>query len=167
LTGNPFVGDPRPEHDKAWNTLIQNIHIRITSEEHALLLVPNNRSTLQLADGTSYMIGLGVYHELHCLKWIRHWIHREVYWPDLTGAALEERKWHIEHCLELLRVNTMCNPHLGPSTFYWRNTDPPQLGTHQHDVVQRKCVKWDIFDDWNSQRRVDATDKRVLRPPEK
>jgi hypothetical protein len=75
--------------------MLIDIHIRITPEEHDLLLVPRNRSTLQLSDGTGYLIGLGVYHELHCLKWIRHWIHRDVYWPDLTGAALEERKWHI------------------------------------------------------------------------
>jgi hypothetical protein len=69
-----------------------------------------------------------------------------------------------EHCFELLRVNTMCSANLAPSTFYWRDTDPPQLGTHQHDVNQRKCVKWDVLDEWGSKRRVDVTDQHVLRP---
>jgi hypothetical protein len=36
-----------------------------------------------------------VYHELHCLKWIRKWIHREHYGSDLEGKALHERRWHI------------------------------------------------------------------------
>lgn len=95
FSGNPFVGDPRPEHDEAWNGLMQNIHLRITADEYEKIKPQIDRETAQLSNGQGYIVGFGVYHELHCLKWIRHWIHRDVYWPELEGEALEERKWHI------------------------------------------------------------------------
>ncbi|KAF2123207.1 hypothetical protein BDV96DRAFT_510950 [Lophiotrema nucula] len=166
FSGNPFVGDPRPEHDEAWNGLMQNIHLRITPDEYEKVKPQIDRETAQLANGQGYIVGLGVYHELHCLKWIRHWIHRDIYWPELEGEALEERKWHIEHCLELFRLNTMCDASLAISTYDWLSVDPPQLTPHQHGMYQRKCVDWDRLDAWSTGRRVDILEPGILQPPE-
>ncbi|KAH7092267.1 hypothetical protein FB567DRAFT_516877 [Paraphoma chrysanthemicola] len=153
--GNPFIGEPRPELDNAWDELLQNIQISVTPTEFANLQPQLNRSTLRLPDG-SYMIRLRVYHELHCLKWIRKWMHREHYWPDLSGYALHERRWHIEHCLEDLRRSVMCQPSLAPSTFEFLDRKTSDAITADGTHVA-KCANWDALDEWAAKRSIDLT----------
>ncbi|MGI4815898.1 MAG: oxidase ustYa family protein, partial [Janthinobacterium lividum] len=112
--GNPFAGDPHPEHDKAWSDILENIHIRVNEDELREL----NRTSLALKDG-GFLLQLGAYHELHCVKWIRKWIHRDHYWPALSGGMLLERKVHIDHCLEMFRFNAMCRGSQAVTTFEW------------------------------------------------
>ena len=78
LYDNPFVGDPRPELDKAWHDLLESTLLASFSIWRDLrssdsyfhvseqTLQRLNRTTIALNDGT-YIGGLGVYHELHCL----------------------------------------------------------------------------------------------------
>ncbi|KAF2190339.1 hypothetical protein K469DRAFT_561455 [Zopfia rhizophila CBS 207.26] len=164
--GNPFVGDPRPELDNAWDNLLQNIQIRVDLNEFALLQPQLNRSSLQLPDG-SYIIRLRVYHELHCLKWIRKWIHREHYWPNLSGYELHEKRWHIEHCLESFRLHAMCKPSLAPSTFNFVNRTVSDAVTADGKHVA-KCANWNVLQEWADKRRVDLNnvDRSSLKDDE-
>jgi hypothetical protein len=152
--GNPFVGDPRAELDDAWDTLLRSmsstrlitgfakvldIQIRVDPGEFSQLQPQLNRTSLRLPNG-SFIIRFEVYHQLHCLKWIRKWIHRDHYWPNISGYELHERRWHIgmpcltfskhlkililmvdiiEHCLEGFRLGATCDPSLAPSTFHF------------------------------------------------
>ncbi|PHH93029.1 hypothetical protein CDD83_2139 [Cordyceps sp. RAO-2017] len=61
---NPFKGLPRPEMDEAWNKLLGPTAIRVSKED----LEKINRTSVALEDGSGYMGGLDVYHQLHCLK---------------------------------------------------------------------------------------------------
>lgn len=60
---NPFKGPPRPELDEAWNKLLGPSAMRVDKET----LDKINRSSVALLDGSGYLIGLDVYHQLHCL----------------------------------------------------------------------------------------------------
>ena len=68
-------------------------YIRVSTPEYTRLGL--NRSMLELADDSSDMLSLGVYHSLHCLKQVHKWIHRDFYPEKLFGAKLEVRRWYI------------------------------------------------------------------------
>lgn len=80
------------------------MQVSVDEEEFARLRPQLNQSTLKLPDG-SYIIRLAVYHELHCIKWIRKWMFRDHYWPHLSREALLERRWHIGMRLTVQRSN--------------------------------------------------------------
>jgi len=146
---NPFAGDPRPEHDRAWSDILQNSHVRFSEKE----MIRMNRTSIALKDGSGYVAQLSAYHELHCVKWIRKWIHREHYWPALKGALLLERKTHIDHCLEHMRLNAMCHGSRAVTTFEWYGSQPKPVAEEQYE-----CVNWDKFNQWNADRRVEMYD---------
>ncbi|KAK3322706.1 hypothetical protein B0H66DRAFT_532033 [Apodospora peruviana] len=155
---NPFVGDPRPEHDEAWRNLLWNMNVRFTEDEMQKM----NLTSLKLKDGSGYVGSFMAYHDIHCVHWIRKWMHREHYWPYLEGDALRERKVHIEHCLDRLRLNAMCHAERAVSTYEWMGAFPRPTVEQQH-----KCVNWEKFDAWNAERRVDLFDADAFegRPP--
>ena len=120
-----------------------------------------NQSSLELKSG-GYVAQLGVFHQLHCVKWFRQWMRREHYWPELHGVMLEERKRHIDHCLEMFRFHAMCHPDLSVGTYKWIGSYPTPGLEHRG-----RCVNWDAFMDWHDQRTVSLTDLDELadRPP--
>ena len=71
---------------------------------------------------------------------------------------LGERKTHIEHCLELMRLNAMCRGSTDISTFTWVGSHPRPVST-----TQRKCVNWEAFDAWNRDRRIDMSDLNIFK----
>ena len=114
LHNNPFTGPPRPELDAAWHELFESAS---SSPPHLsrTLLMPNlltthldirirvpssdlsfyNLTSIPLADGSGYAAELGVHHELHCLKKIRHYVHRDYYLVNETEKEMVEWEAHI------------------------------------------------------------------------
>lgn len=80
---SPFMGNPRPELDDAWHRLLRNTNIRVSGET----LRKVNATSIAFADGDGYYAQLGMYHELHCLKRIRHFIHKDYYNPNQSEDA--------------------------------------------------------------------------------
>jgi hypothetical protein len=59
-----FMGEPRLEMDQAWHELLAGTMIRFSAEE---MHMANNATSARHVDGTGYIGGLGVSHNLHCL----------------------------------------------------------------------------------------------------
>ncbi|CAG8972144.1 hypothetical protein HYALB_00009692 [Hymenoscyphus albidus] len=116
VDGNPFAGPPRQELDDAWHKLLKNIHIRVSKQE----LDDMGGQSLELSDGTGYLSSLEVYHDLHCLKRIRHFMYRDHYLPNMTEKELAFQTFHTEHCLEHFRELVMCRGDIALTTFYYR-----------------------------------------------
>ena len=53
-----------------------------------------NTTSVPFADGSGYAAELGVMHELHCLKKIRHWIWKD-YYLDPTTEDMVEYRAHV------------------------------------------------------------------------
>ena len=68
-----------------------DIRIRVSASDLAFY----NLTSLPLRDGSGYAAELGVHHELHCLKKIRHYIHRDYYLVNETEAEIVEWAAHI------------------------------------------------------------------------
>ncbi|KAI0180075.1 hypothetical protein GGR52DRAFT_226074 [Hypoxylon sp. FL1284] len=100
-----------------------------------------------------YLAGLGVYHELHCLRQLRLDLYRDWYYPNITS---KQDKWlhvHLDRCIEALRGAVMCRGNTGLYSFEWElapKKKRPMLKSNSRSV----CVKWNSFDRWDRTRMV-------------
>ncbi|OTA62303.1 hypothetical protein K449DRAFT_433959 [Hypoxylon sp. EC38] len=77
---NVYTGEPREELDEAWRELIKPMAIKISAQELAQL----GESSIAFKDGSGVLAQLGVYHELHCIKKLKHWIYLSHYYGNPT-----------------------------------------------------------------------------------
>ncbi|KAF2163208.1 hypothetical protein M409DRAFT_57512 [Zasmidium cellare ATCC 36951] len=162
---NPFTGDPRPELDKAWHGLLENDIIQVSFEDLESL----NLRSIELADGSAEIASLSVYHALHCLKKVRHWIYKDYYYPDRDGNKEALERGHANHCIEYIRESLMCHPDLSPVTFSWINGtygNGPLLPTNK-DVAMHECANWEKLDSWAGDHVFDLFRLDRLRYPDK
>lgn len=98
---NPYCGQPTEKRDHAWHELLAGMNIRVSGEE----LSTNSKTSLPIVDGKGgYYVTLGkfalgwvdepatdaevdVYHQLHCLKYLRQINYREYY--DVKHVKLD------------------------------------------------------------------------------
>ncbi|KAH6671337.1 hypothetical protein B0J14DRAFT_93493 [Halenospora varia] len=74
-----------------------------------------------------YIVGLDVFHQLHCLNMIRKSLYPAYYngYPQhvetTQNITLEETEdgmaWHLSHCIDSIRQSLMCSSDI--STIYW------------------------------------------------
>ncbi|KAG0648153.1 hypothetical protein D0Z07_5820 [Hyphodiscus hymeniophilus] len=116
-TFNIYNGDPSPQLDDAWDLLFHrqkpcypvrlctsslcpDANIRVSQAEIDQL----GRSSIELRDGSGDYFGtLDVYHQLHCLKYIRQYIHQDYYKLPDTNVP------NVEHVSEMQR-GTILHP---------------------------------------------------------
>lgn len=174
MAGNPFAGKPRLELDQAWHGLFEKNNIRVTKDDlefynvTSLPIIPrSSSSSSQNVDSQIHdeWVGqLGVFHELHCLKRIRHWIYRDYYLENASQSVLVEESAHVDHCIELLREAIICHADPTLSGFRWIQND----GTYHLTVEApgyHKCVNWERLRVWNDERAVDAFEPGVVAGP--
>jgi len=152
---SPFSGAPRPELEEAWHDLLSGMNIKV-SEEY---LTPYNATSVPLVGG-GYVAQLGMYHELHCLKRIRHWLYKEHYLPNATEKELAKQENHIHHCLEWLRVVALCRGDTVLTTLEW---DGDHLETEY--PIPRQCVDSDHLLLWSQHHAVDLSGPGVFLKP--
>lgn len=151
---NPFKGPPSPDLDRAWSDMLYNANIRITADS----LKRINQTSIPLADGDGFYGILDVYHQLHCLKYIRHHIYQDYY-----GNVHPWTPAHVDHCIDSIRQNLMCHADLSVMTFHWveDSEDPKPNFKYEHE-----CVNWKALEGWASKRAFDIDDPTMLVRPE-
>ncbi|KAI9832805.1 MAG: hypothetical protein M1819_004025 [Sarea resinae] len=151
-----YLGPPTDEGDAAWLALYNDHGLSQISAEEASLL-PN--ATVEVPENPgSYIIGLDVFHQLHCLNRLRRKLYPARYNPEGTSSSVDPEEQSIldEHCINSIRQSLMCNADL--STIYWavdgeaqnRSLPLPRAST------THTCRKWDRIVDWAKAHRVEA-----------
>ncbi|KAH8813463.1 hypothetical protein DL96DRAFT_1472591, partial [Flagelloscypha sp. PMI_526] len=132
--------------DQAWHDLYNYGLMRISKKQAALL---PNKTTAIPGDEDHYIIGLHVFHDLHCLNAVRQAIfndHYHKYNMSKSGDMI-----HLSHCIDSLRKSIMCNPDLGTVVFKWeervQRIDPQDTTAHQ-------CAKFDNIAKWAKERKL-------------
>ncbi|KAL4768173.1 hypothetical protein BDW60DRAFT_132426 [Aspergillus nidulans var. acristatus] len=151
---NPFTGEPRTELDAAWRHILEPMTTKISAEELAHL--PD--TSIPFADGSGYIAELAVYHELHCVKRVRRFLHLSHYMPNITADELVRENTHIDHCLEYWREAAMCRGDTTLATFRWKDGLPYSRVYSDHE-----CVDWEALDGWARGRMVDMSDYSILK----
>ncbi|KAJ5465847.1 hypothetical protein N7530_009634 [Penicillium desertorum] len=153
LRGNVYKGPPRPELDKAWQDLLFHANIRVSGEE----LAKSGVESIPLEDGSGYYGILDVFHQLHCLKYVRHFVFQDYYNDTMPWTPT-----HVDHCIDSIRQNLICNADLSLMTFHWVDDDmapkPSFRRTHE-------CVNWEKIQEWASKRSFNPDDPKLLLHP--
>jgi len=158
---NEFSGRNHHEIDLKWHDLLDNISLRATDEEMARNR--NHPSSVSLPEGGGQLVWLEASHHLHCVKMLRQWSYRDVYFATADEMTMLKMSRHIDHCLELLRQVVMCRPDTSLTTFLWVNSqDKPILNI---DSFEHQCVDWDAMVASLKDRIVPLAEIEALKNP--
>ncbi|KAH6630578.1 hypothetical protein B0J18DRAFT_105686 [Chaetomium sp. MPI-SDFR-AT-0129] len=117
---SPYVGKG-PEVDDEWEKISRVGDMMISHEEVERLGL--SADSLKITDPKTgregYRAAIEVFHQLHCLNLLRQFTWKEHY--SHTGgdidAPVADIRGHVDHCLETLRMNLMCQADIGVFTF--------------------------------------------------
>ncbi|KAI1407128.1 hypothetical protein F5Y13DRAFT_175597 [Hypoxylon sp. FL1857] len=157
---SPFAGPPSPSVDKAWHELLEQTTLRASADELKL----SNQTSVELPEGGGYMVWLGVFHQLHCIKMLRQWNYREHYHPNVTEKDRPHWDIHADHCLDVLRSAAKCHADTTLTTFGWLDQPKPMLNTRP---IEHKCMDWDLLMDSIKHRIVPREELGRLVNPNK
>jgi len=138
--------DPGAEVDKAWHNITETGYFGLP-EEAWKSFNPHLEEGVKLPNG-QYLATLDVYHKLHCLDILRRAVHFNYYhdkYPAFinhTDATINE---HLGHCIEILRINVMCEADVTVMTYNWVENRPEPMP--YFDTVHT-CRKWERISEW-------------------
>ncbi|KAB8230025.1 hypothetical protein ETB97_006249 [Aspergillus alliaceus] len=123
-----YRGPPNEATEEAWEGLWHAPAIRVPGENLALLNKSTDQAWLHappLSDREDFAALVDVFHQLHCVNALRLAVHKENYynhfgeWPHGTGPEFTDKlkTMHLDHCIELLRINLMCVADVTPLLF--------------------------------------------------
>jgi len=148
---SPYTGLPSYDLDLAWHKLFANSNLRISQEEMDVM----DEESVPFADGSGYWVNLDVYHQLHCLKFLRWYVYPEYYDFRLNNTNIE----HADHCIENLRRNIMCMPSLDVLMLEWK---PEKIAPQPRFSYSHTCVNWEKIDAWAGKRAFDSINSSQL-----
>ncbi|KAF4635476.1 hypothetical protein G7Y89_g2625 [Cudoniella acicularis] len=165
----PYQGPPSEEVDAAWDVLYRHVGISQIDEESARQL-PNQTAPL-LAGSSQYIVGLDVFHQLHCLNMIRKSLYPEYYGGHPLGVKANgsyqaeikwQNDWHIAHCIDSIRQSLMCS--IDVSTISW--TWIPESNLSAPDArTTHTCRDWDRVYEWAVEHKLrDKFDETAAYP---
>ncbi|KAH7370474.1 hypothetical protein BKA65DRAFT_18149 [Rhexocercosporidium sp. MPI-PUGE-AT-0058] len=117
------------ETDEMWDWVTRSIGDQMITPEE-LKLVEKPETSVKTKDPKTgkegYRIGIEVFHQLHCLNLVRKSTHPEFYMgkDDFKEDNKDKIRTHLDHCLEMLRMNIMCQVDIGVITFHERADMP-------------------------------------------
>ncbi|KAI2634102.1 hypothetical protein GGS26DRAFT_589945 [Hypomontagnella submonticulosa] len=111
-----YAGYPNPEIDKAWNDLIYGAGIDLPTDMIGRLK-DDTWEEINGGEGGMWRTGLDVFHQLHCLDYVRKALYPDYYvQEDITRLF-----WlHVEHCIDYIRQALMCFSDATPVRLLWR-----------------------------------------------
>lgn len=141
-----YVGPPTDELDAAWEELVKGRYFNVTEEEAEMAF--GKPHGLYNHPDIGYLVGLDVYHALHCVDELRKALDRDYYYNKKTKHAYPERA-HRDHCLDHLRQQLMCHTDLTPIPVIWYEGHGRSFV--QSDVVHT-CRNWDLIQEFKNFR---------------
>ncbi|KAI0595201.1 hypothetical protein F4775DRAFT_595552 [Biscogniauxia sp. FL1348] len=165
-----YRGPPTEELEEAWYELWNRGSIEVPLDGAARL----NKSDLRLKhvdfdQNRGYIAILEVFHQLHCLNSIRQYTWKGYYegnlreWLQLPGHddAVDSNftdlqnvgeRMHIDHCIETLRLQLMCNADVTP--LFLVVDESSGLGSSADFNTHHKCRNWDNILKWQDEHNI-------------
>ncbi|KAI0197891.1 hypothetical protein F4808DRAFT_463272 [Astrocystis sublimbata] len=166
-----FRGPPTPELEEAWDQLWNFGGIEVPLDGPARLgKGSDNLLHIDKDKSRGYSAMLEAFHQVHCLNLIRQFTWRDYYDENLSewlnkghnhrlvdlevsnNASVGDRM-HVDHCIETLRLQLMCNADMTPLFIIEDDSNP--LGAKADFNVHHKCRRWDRLVDWQRTHNID------------
>ncbi|RAH66307.1 oxidase ustYa family protein [Aspergillus aculeatinus CBS 121060] len=151
---SPYSQDT-PEADRLWREISQDGPYGWIKVDKADL-DRINQTSVRLEDGSGYLAGLEVYHELHCLNWFR----RKILGREIKLQEDPTPEYHLGHCLDILRHSIQCHADLSLMPVRWVEGYPFPWPVFQ---TTRTCRNWDDIFAWTKEHSIGAAG-RVVHP---
>ncbi|KAJ6784909.1 hypothetical protein PWT90_02382 [Aphanocladium album] len=156
---SPYQGEPSDELDQAWTDLLQYSNVWVSGEELSKI---NKTSIPVPGEEDKYWVELSVVHELHCIKRLRQYLHKDYYFPNRSAEDQRLNYLHTDHCLEILRQSVMCHADTSMITMTWEPTSKFPAADFQN---VHECKNWDALYEWQKERSVDMMKPGFLVHP--
>jgi len=114
-----YSGQPSEKVDTAWENLYNRYAVSRISEYEANLL---HEPTIGISnDPGYYVVSLDVFHQLHCLNYIRKRLYPSYYVSvhNLSNSQEQRESIHLVHCIDSLRQTLMCTADISVIPFRW------------------------------------------------
>jgi len=143
-----YSGPPSPVVDQAWRELYEFGAIHVTPDIASKLA--NN--TEKMYSETESIVGIDVFHQLHCLNKIRKALSPDHYGNEVTESK-EVHAAHINHCLNSVRQSLQCGADISTVPF---NVQPLKFSSHPILVptfsVIHTCRNFRKLQEWTRYR---------------
>ncbi|KAF3018919.1 hypothetical protein E8E14_010684 [Neopestalotiopsis sp. 37M] len=161
-----YQGWPNDYNDRLWDEMYNNgFNTRVEASAHAQFLNKTMRYPVAGYED-DYVVGLDVFHQLHCLNRLRKAFYPKRYNSSMINpdGTVSWMKWmHIDHCIESLRQSLTCSSDVTANGFDWREDVKymmPRINTVHSCRNFDKIKKW-AFDRYvplnNLQSNVEAS----------
>jgi len=109
-----------------------------------------------VGDTEKYLVGLDVFHQLHCLNYLR----KRLLGRNLTHVQDPLGDKHIPHCLESLRLSLQCSADLSLLPLRWIEgyAEPWPVFDNEH-----QCRDWSSVLEWAG-RQMPVLDGKLVHP---
>ncbi|KAM3486851.1 hypothetical protein MY3957_009695 [Beauveria namnaoensis] len=107
-----------------------------------------------------FVIGLDVFHQLHCLNMLRKFIYLRRYNSSIVRAdgSVDFLSWsHLDHCIESIRQSLTCASDISTVTYRWHSTkilEPELRNVHM-------CRNFSKIREWALERWVEMPSNRA------
>ncbi|KAL7942894.1 hypothetical protein V8C42DRAFT_330679 [Trichoderma barbatum] len=142
------------EVNERWDSLFNDVGISQIPAAMAARLP--NATTPTAHDPNLYMVELDVFHQLHCLNFMRKIVYPDVFKIDLTSGSeeAEDNIYHLEHCYDQLRQSVQCASDVGTIYWEWSEQKNKMFGNLR---TTHTCKNFEKIREWAAQHRLDET----------
>ncbi|KAF7509683.1 hypothetical protein GJ744_007554 [Endocarpon pusillum] len=142
-----FTKPPNPEVDASWNSISAP-----PGDVGALVLQKHeldemNITSIPYADGSGYIALIDVFHQLHCLDFLRKVIFNSTYQMSESQYPLQD--YHIAHCIDSIRLSLQCHADLSLIGLRWIRDWPMPWPDFQ---TTHQCRNFDEIKAWAKER---------------
>ncbi|KAK4445587.1 hypothetical protein QBC34DRAFT_497503 [Podospora aff. communis PSN243] len=158
---SPYQGWPTDEKDQLWQDLYdRGVTLRLSEQDHDKLI--NKTEHIPVAGyENERLVGLDVFHQLHCLNQIRMAFYPRRYNTSMVdeNGNVKYGQWlHIDHCIESIRESLTCHSDISVNGFEWME-DKKILMPTLHNV--HMCRNFSKIREWAFPRFVNLPTKRM------
>ena len=115
--------EPSPAVDKAWELFSQDIFF---TSANSLDKTDRDPAKYITTPGGEYIVQWDVFHQIHCLNWLRKDLNREYYYGDKQPGQVW--KDHQNHCINMLLQVLMCHADVDIIPYQWMDKHPDKGG---------------------------------------
>ncbi|KAF3491033.1 uncharacterized protein GIQ15_00550 [Arthroderma uncinatum] len=151
-TTNIFKGAPSKAQDEAWKHLYDVDKTELKAIGKESIEVPSRPG--------KYLAKLAVFHQLHCLDYVRRYVHNEYYHVDDSHATVSALE-HADHCIDIIRQALSCSA--DPTLITFKPNDPFEPVEADFSATHA-CTNFDKVHDWATSRAINMTEE-IMRHP--
>lgn len=153
-SSSAFTGWPNDELDARWEDIAESgATLHISELENSRLLNKSIHTPIPGLEHT-YIGGLDVFHQLHCLNMVRKYFYPARYNTSVINpdGTVNFKKWlHMDHCIDSIRQSLMCSSDVAMHSYSW-------LDEFKYNQVNfgtvHQCRNFDKIREWAKERAV-------------